>query len=125
MNPENNAPDKPEIGGKWIVVFIVVECNFSAIDPDGDDVRYHIDWDDGENDVTDFYSSGEEVTLRHVYSMQGDFTITIYAEDIHGATGPENTFKPGWKNKALNVNPIFVNLMEQFPLLWRLFSSIF
>jgi len=125
LNPENNAPNKPNITGKWIVVFVLLECNFSATDPDGDDVRYHIDWDDGESDVTDFYISGETVTVRHVYSEQGDFTITAYAEDIHGAIGPENTFNPRSKTKAANINLFFLQLLEKFPLLARFATYIF
>jgi len=122
---ENNAPNKPNISGKWIVVFIVLECNFSATDPDGDDVRYHIDWDDGESDVTDFVESGEMVTIRHVYSQQRDFTITAYAEDIYGEIGPENTYNPRWKTKVVNVNLLFLQLLVKFPLLARFVSFLY
>ena len=125
LNPENNAPNKPDITSKWIVVFIVLECNFSATDPDEDDVRYHIDWDDGVNDITDFYKSGETVTVSHVYSAKRDYIITAYAEDIHDAIGPENTFIPRWRNKVVNVNLLFLKFLEQLPILERLFSFIY
>jgi hypothetical protein len=125
LSPENFPPDKPKITGKWIVIFVVIECNFSAIDPDGDDVRFHIDWDDGVNDVTDYYKSGETVTVRHIYSEKGDFTITTYAEDIHGAIGPENTFNPRNKVKTVYINLFFLQLIEKFTLLTRFKSLIF
>ncbi len=125
LNPENNAPNKPNITGKWIVVFVVLECNFCATDPDGDDVRYHIDWDDGYSEITDFNKSGETVTIRHVYSEQGDFTITAYAEDIHGEIGPENTYNPRWKIKLINFYLFFFKLLEKIPLLARLASFLY
>jgi hypothetical protein len=122
---ENNAPNKPNITGKWIVIFIVLECNFCATDPDGDDIRYHIDWDDGKSEITDFNKSGETVTIRHVYAEQGDFTITAYAEDIHGEIGPENSYNPRWKIKAVYFNIFFLKLLEKIPLLTRLASFLY
>lgn len=124
LNYENSAPNKPNITGKWIVVFVVLECNFSSTDPDEDDVRYHIDWDDGEIDITDYYKSGEKVSVRHIFSEQGDFKITAYAEDIHGAIGPENTFNPRSKTKAVNVNLFFLQSLKMLPLLSRVASLI-
>ena len=122
---ENNAPNKPNITGKWIVVFVVLECNFCSIDSDGDDVRYHIDWGDGNSIITDFNKTGETVTIRHVFSEQGDFTITAYAEDIHGAIGPENTYNPRSKNIVANINVLFLRLLNNFQLFTRFISYIF
>ena len=119
LDPENNAPNKPDISGKWIIFDVELECNIIATDPDEDDVKYHIDWDDGESDITDFYKSGETVTIRHVYSAQRVYTITVYAEDIHGAKGPVNTFIPRWKNKDANVN-LILRLLEQFPIIQKI-----
>ena len=120
LNYENNAPNKPDISGKWIILDVELECNIIATDPDDDDVKYYIDWDDGECDITNFYKSGETVTVQHVYSAQRVYTITVCAEDIYGAKGPENTFIPRLKNKAVNVN-LILRLLEQFPLLEKLF----
>lgn len=125
LNPENNAPNKPEITGKWIIRDIELECYFISIDPDGDDVKYYIDWDDGLTEITDFYKSGEKATVSHIYAAQGCYIITAFAVDIHGAEGPTNTFIPRCKPKAFNNNPVFLRLLGEFPLIEKFFSYIF
>ena len=115
---DNYPPFAPVIKGKWITRLVELECYFNATDPDGDDVRYHIDWGDSYVDSTDFYKSGETVTVRHTYSEHGIYTIKACAEDTYGAKGPESTFIPFSRIKA--INPLLSRLLGHFPLLHRL-----
>lgn len=61
----------------------------NSMDPDGDDVRYHVDWGDGENETTSFQESGIDVIVAHSWSESGIYYIVIESEDIHGAIGDE------------------------------------
>ncbi|RLF39079.1 MAG: hypothetical protein DRN12_07465 [Thermoplasmata archaeon] len=84
--PSNNPPSKPTItgptkgrvGGRY-------EYTFVAIDPDGDNIYYFVDW--GDNTSSGWlgpYKSGEEITLAHSFSSQGSYAIKAKAEDIFG-----------------------------------------
>jgi len=83
----NTPPSAPQIKGpdsgkvnKPLVFYL------NAKDDDGDKVRYYIDWGDGAKSSTDFYPSGEDVVVQHVWKSTGDFIIKVQAEDSKGAT---------------------------------------
>jgi hypothetical protein len=83
--PTNYPPGKP------------IEFRFEAIDPDGDDIRYYIDWGDGSIDITGFYPSGAEVKVNHTYNSQGTYPVQAFAEDTCGFRGPKGTISiPIW-----------------------------
>ncbi len=106
---DNHPPSTPIISGeKGVIIGEEFDYYFRAIDPDGDDVRYIINWDDDNSVITDFYNSGEEVTVGHTYLEKGTYVICAFAEDIHGAVGPEGYYIPDWKNKALSTVLIVV-----------------
>ena len=89
-NPPNTpgAPSGPTSG--------VMETDYSftasTTDPEGDDIYYWFDWDDGTN--TGWlgpYSSGATVTATHAWSSIGDYDITVKAKD---EKGKESDFSP-------------------------------
>ncbi len=90
--PENRPPGKPDIDGPDMGVpgteYIYV---LNAVDPDNDDVRYHIDWGDDTSDITDFNPSGIDVIVKHTWSEKGTYIVTVKAEDVNGLFGPEAT----------------------------------
>lgn len=53
----------------------------SSTDADGDDIKYIIDWGDGETDTTDFATNGTVVTQTHTYAEPGTYTISVKAND--------------------------------------------
>lgn len=127
----NNPPDVPFIDGeKGVVPLVEFDYYFSAIDPDGDDVRFHIDWGDGTFNTTDFYKSGDTATISHTYLEKGDVFICAYAEDIHGTesvwSDPLSVTIP--RNRAVNrpflrylenhqfIFPILILLSQRFGL---------
>ena len=61
--------------------------SFYSNDPNDDDVRYIIDWDDGAVIETDFYPSGQIVELYHEYS-EGVYFIRVKAIDTAGFESP-------------------------------------
>ncbi len=90
---DNHPPNKPKIDGPKLGRPGTHEWTFCATDPDGDNVSYQIDWDDGTyENWTDFYPSGEVITRRHTYNIYGDFELCAYAKDIHNDIGPKGTY---------------------------------
>jgi len=59
--------------------------SFTAIDPDGDNVYYYIDWGDNNNSGwIGPYSSGDVVTQSHTWTTRGNYTIKAKVKDIFG-----------------------------------------
>jgi WD40 repeat protein len=114
--PEIDGPDKGIPGTEYIYVI-------SAVDPDNDDIKYHIDWGDDTSDITDYYTSGTDLIVKHIWTEKGSYKITVYAEDINGLSGPENTLTVNIpRNKISNFSflRIFLPFSDFFPIFWRL-----
>ncbi len=99
-----------------------IEYVFNAIDPNGNQVKYIIDWDDGKTDTTDFYQSGIDVIVNHTWNKKGSFNIKAKAENTNGFVSPEATVEVTIpRNKALFITqPILFWLLERFPVLKHL-----
>lgn len=75
LNPSINGPAKGKAGTEY-------EYSLVATDPDGDSLRYCIDWDDGSTEQwTDYFASGESVTVSHIWNETGTYTIKVKAKD--------------------------------------------
>jgi hypothetical protein len=97
---------------------------FRATDPDGNDVRYHIDWGDTKTETTRFGASGTDIMASHIWEVDGTYTITAQAEDIFGQTSPPATKTvtiPRYKTHNHNYN-IFNFLFERFQILRQIFG---
>ncbi len=57
----------------------------SAEDPDGDDIKYTVDWGDGTTSETEFMYSGETASLSHDWTEPGEYYIRVKATDDKGA----------------------------------------
>lgn len=108
----NHPPNKPTISGPSsgppgkLLVF-----TFNAMDPDGDDVRFLIDWGDSTSDTTSFVHSGYDKAASHMWDIRGTFIITAIAEDAFGNIGLSSTGQitiP--RDKPFNFN---FNLLER------------
>jgi len=115
---ENDPPDAPSITGETNgKTGTEYEYTFNAVDPDGHDVKYFIDWGDDNTEWTGYNPSGTDVKVKHTWDEQEDFTIKAKAKDIFDA-------ESGWgylevtmpKNKAFNFNYNLLSwLFERFP----------
>ena len=115
---DNQPPNAPSIDGETSgKAGKEYEYTFNAIDPDGDNIKYFIDWGDDNTEWTDFHASGTDVKVKHTWSEKGTYNITAKAKDIHGAEGPEVTLEITMpKNKAFNFNFNLLSwLFERFP----------
>ena len=113
----NKPPTTPTIDGPTTgKVGVEHNYTFHAYDPDGDDVRYFIKWGDNNTDLTDYYPSCTNVTIKHTWDEKGDYVISAKTEDIHGAESEWKTLDitiP--KNKAYIFNfPLLSWLLKRF-----------
>ena len=119
----NTEPNKPTITGPnpnkpdvWYTL------NFNAEDPDGDYIKYIIDWGDNNSDTSYFVESGINVPFAHAWDEVGTYILKVKAQDIYGAFGPEVTKEIIiQKNKAI-INSFFLRFLERYPLLSRLLN---
>ena len=84
----SNPPETPSTptGPTEVLAGDSGDYETTAIDPDGNKIRYIVDWGDGtEKSYTDFLISGETVVLSHSWRAKGDHNITVKARDKFGA----------------------------------------
>jgi hypothetical protein len=83
----NSSPETPTVDGPSSgKAGVSYNYNFIAIDPDGDEVSYYIDW--GDNNTLGWfgpYPSGQIVTVSHTFLEKGTFTIRCQAKDSYGS----------------------------------------
>jgi len=114
----NDPPGSPTITGPNTgVPGTEYTFKLNAVDPDNDNVRYHINWGDGDYEITSFSPSGSDLSAKHSWAVKGTYTIKVQAEDTIGLIGPENTKQVTIpRNRAVNYNIKLLNqLFEQIP----------
>ncbi|UCD14499.1 MAG: hypothetical protein JSW60_03520 [Thermoplasmatales archaeon] len=115
----NQPPDAPSISGPTSgKPGKVYNYKFSAIDPEGDDLHYWIEWGDGEKkEWIGSYNSGEEFTLSHTWEDKGTYEIKAKAKDVKDAESDWSILEVTMpKNKAFNFNLNLLSwLFERFP----------
>ena len=126
-NIENDPPNTPEIyGPTTFEIGVEYVFYFVTTDPNGDNVSYYIDWDDGTNDLFGPIISGEEIATTHAFYEKRDYLIEAKAIDHpYGAESDWGYLLLRWKSKNRIINnTIFMNFLEQFPILNRLLYLI-
>lgn len=131
IDASNEKPNAPIISGlnsgldrTWY------DYTFSATDPEGDDIYYYIDWDDGFIDEwIGPYSSGEEITLSHFWYFKDIYNIKVKVKDIYGDIGEWESFKVGIPDyKPHHESPLLkylLNFFSQNSLLVQLLEKMF
>jgi hypothetical protein len=118
----SSPPNPPTIdgpaSGKAGVSYIY---NFVAVDPDGDDVYYRIEWGDG-SPVTEWigpYHSGQLVIVSHTFSIRGTLIIKCQAKDSYDALSDWGQLKVTMPKVTGYIPSLFLELierlMERFP----------
>jgi hypothetical protein len=86
-------PQFPDMNGPLIGRCNKVHIfNTTSIDPEKDMVRYKINWGDEIEEWTDFYPSGEEVSISHTWNKEGTYNIWFENEDSFNANFHEFVF---------------------------------
>ena len=119
----NTPPDKPTIDGLTSgKAGTPYDYTFRAIDPDGTDIWYYIDWDDGQTEEwIGPYESGEEVIVSHTWEEQGTYTIQAKAKDPYDAEGPWGELEI---EMPISYNSLFLKFLEKFPRAFPLIRFI-
>ncbi len=97
----NQPPKTPTIDGPTNgTTGASYDYTFNSEDPDGDDVYYWIDWGDGtSSDWIGPYTSGEEITVRHIWDEPGEYEIIAKSKDKY--------FESGWSDPLMvNIAPL-------------------
>jgi pyrrolidone-carboxylate peptidase len=120
----NSPPELPNISGPTNGKFGEnYEYTISAIDPEGDNVYYWIEWfDDCPGVFWDGpYKSGEEIKVSNSWDQQGTYTISVRAKDSNGAISDTATLTVTMpKNKYLWFNILDI-IKEKFLFLFNIF----
>lgn len=95
---------------------------FVSTDPDGDDIRYCIQWGCADPEVCiGPFSSGEEQTTSHSYA-EGTYIIKVKAQDINDAESDWGTLEISVpKIKGLSL--FIIKLLDQYPNLFPLLQK--
>ena len=113
---ENDPPNTPNINGPTSgTAGTEYPYTISAIDPDGDDLYYFIDWGDNSDIVCiGPYESGVTATASHTWSADGTYTIKARAMNTWGMMsewGELTVTMP--RNRAIN-SPLFLQFLQNF-----------
>jgi hypothetical protein len=124
---ENVPPTTPEIDGPNRGAPGTEYCfTFESFDNEGDQIKYFIDWDDGNIYETECMAPNSSIELCHTYSEQEYYNIKAKAVDCI------NGFESEWSNPHLfivprarvSVNSMFLNLIERFIHFFPLFERL-
>jgi hypothetical protein len=120
ITEKNDPPNEPLINGQ-LSGKPLVEYNYTFIttDPEGHDVYYWIEWDDGTVEQDDWigpYKSDEIINISHSWSEKKIFIIKAKTKDIYGAESDFTELTVTIpRNKTFNFNVYLLEqLFEQF-----------
>lgn len=124
IKTENQPPGAPTITGPNSgKVGNSIEYKFNATDPDGDQVKYIINWGDGKTDITALNPSGSDMAMTHTWSKKGDYTIKVQAQDEFGLIGLQSAKTVTMpRDRALNWYYLIMKVLEHFPLLEKILN---
>jgi hypothetical protein len=114
----NNPPKTPIIDGPIRGKAGIEHCwNFNSTDPNGNPIRYLIDWGDGTYNETECYPSGKYVVVCHTYN-KGTYVIKARAqecsEDSLYSDFGEFQFSASKYKKSLRLHDLNNNKIIQF-----------
>jgi hypothetical protein len=127
--PANNPPGILKIDGPIEGnPDITYKYNFTdCVDPDGDDMTYHVDWGDGEVDEG-LLESGGSFTLSHKWSKKDDYTIKARLIDVYGAEGNWSTFDISIPRLKTSQYNLIISLLSRhayiYPILKFLIKTL-
>jgi len=122
---QNKPPEKPIISGPTTgKAGTEYEYKLKTYDPEGDQVRYIIDWGHGDIKSTFFVNSGDELIVRHTWSFTNNYKITVYAKDEFGGKSEKATLEVTMiKNKQISkslLQQLFMKYTKHFPLITQI-----
>jgi hypothetical protein len=113
---ENNPPGAPSIDGPASVKRKVkIDYTLNAVDPEGDDVYYYVDWGDTTNSGwVGSSASGVDVIVNHTWAKKGTYTVKAKAKDVNDAESDWTTLEV-IVPRTVSINNLFLRFFERFP----------
>jgi hypothetical protein len=112
----NYPPEKPTItgpsGGKPGTSY---NYTFNAVDSNGDQVKYLIDWGDGNTVTTDLNPSNTDVKVSHTWNAKGTYTIKAKAKDVYNAESDWETLSVSMPRGKILPNQLFLQFLQNHP----------
>lgn len=119
-----NPPDIPIITGPNNgKIETEYEYTFKAADPNGYDVKYFIDWGDGNLEWTDYNVSNENVYVNHTWNKKGTYNIMAMAMNINGSISRWGTLEVTMPRNGIS-NVQVQCYLEQFQKAFSLLKQI-
>ncbi|MBN2602995.1 MAG: PKD domain-containing protein [Candidatus Thermoplasmatota archaeon] len=131
IQESNTPPEKPTISGKNKADKSKRQTyDFTAIDPEGNDLYYYIDWGDGSfEEWIGPFKSGEIMSAKHRFEKSGINTISAKTKDVFNE-------ESSWSNIEVHLskikiapnqpfNIIFNLIKESFPRIFTILTSMF
>lgn len=112
--PNIDGPTSGKTGTKY-------DYTFTSIDPNGDQISYYIDWDDGTiEDWFGPFDSGDPQTVSHTWNEDGTYTISARAKDTHGAQSVWGTLIVTMPRNKVDFHSFLLKFLERFPIIQQL-----
>jgi len=94
----------------------------STTDPDGDQVFYKFDWDDGtDSGWLGPFSSGATCEAKHIWNEEDSYSIKVKAKDVHGMESVWSDPLPiTMPRNKLVIHRLIELLEERFPILYQI-----
>lgn len=125
--PSGEPPTAPNIlGPSTGKTKEVLNFKIKSVDPDGDQVKYIIDWGDNTSNTTDLYPSDQWVTVSHTWDLKGTYTIKAKARDSTGLTSPETEITINIKkSKSKAINLQFFMFLRNYQNWFQVLKHLF
>ena len=92
---------------------ISYEYSFLLIHPDGDDISYYIDWNDGIiTNWTPYIPCGEVYRENHTWDLEDTYTIRAKAKVINGCEGAWAEFEIKISNPRTRIWFCFFDMIQ-------------
>jgi hypothetical protein len=113
----NNPPNTPSITGEISgAKKTSYKYTIRTTDPEENKVKYCIDWADGTNNITDFYKSGEEISISHIWYKKGNYSVKVQAIDEYWAASDWATLIVTMSySYDKPISPFLELLFQRFP----------
>ncbi len=123
----NTVPDTPTITGETRGrVRTLYNYTFTTNDPDQDNITYEIEWGDNTTQTTDFYGSGEEIIISHIWGMERTYSIRVRATDEHYGKSDWATLDVTMPYQyPLSFMHYWIKLLERFPNAFPILRQLF
>jgi hypothetical protein len=126
----NQPPNPPTITGPAKgKAGTAYDYNLTAIDPEGDEVYYFIDWGDNTNSSwIGPYSSGDQIIKSHTWSTKGTYTVKAKAKDTYGKESDWVQLQITMPKETAYIPSLFLELierlMERFPHIFPILRQL-